>query len=94
LRWRWAGLSRFSARRRRPPGAWWRQPAPMPVSPAERKMVMARLRTLAMTRGPLLERTWERSLFRSMLRTRCSRSSISQWPHHAWLTLVLQLAYR
>ena len=41
---------------------------------------MARLRRLAMTRGPLAVRAWERSSSKSMSRTQCSRSSIAQWP--------------
>ena len=38
----------------------------MLVAPARRRMVMTRLRELAMTRGPLAVRTWERSSSKSM----------------------------
>ena len=48
--------------------------------PASRKMVMARLRKVAMTRGALAVRTWERSSSKSMSRTQCRRSSMPQWP--------------
>ena len=41
---------------------------------------MARLRRLAMMRGPLAVRTWERSSSKSRSRTQCSRSSMPQWP--------------
>jgi len=40
---------------------WWRRAAAMLMAPARRRMVMARFRRLAMTRGPLRVRTWERS---------------------------------
>ena len=40
---------------------------------------MARLRRLAMMRGPLAVRTWERSSPESRSRTQCSRSSMPQW---------------
>jgi acyl-CoA synthetase (AMP-forming)/AMP-acid ligase II len=43
--------------------------------PDSRKMVMARLRRLAMTRGPAAVRIWERSSSKSRSRTQCSRSS-------------------
>jgi hypothetical protein len=41
---------------------------------------MAKLRGLAMMRGPLAVRTWERSLSKSVSRTQCRRSSMAQWP--------------
>jgi hypothetical protein len=37
------------------------KPTAMLVSPVSRRMVMTRLRRLAMTRGPLAVRTWDRS---------------------------------
>ena len=52
----------------------------MLVAPASRKMVMTRLRRLAMMRGPAAVRTWERSSSKSLSRIQCSRSSIPQWP--------------
>jgi hypothetical protein len=41
--------------------AWCRRAAAMLVAPVRRRMLMARLRRVAMTRGPLWVRTWERS---------------------------------
>jgi hypothetical protein len=49
--------------------AWWRKAAAMLVAPARRRMVMARLRRLAMMRGPLAVRTCERSSSTSKSRT-------------------------
>ena len=65
----------------------------MLVAPDSRKMVMARLRRLAMMRGPLAVRTWERSSSKSVSRTQWRRSSMPQWPRMmvaswAWLAWV------
>jgi hypothetical protein len=62
----------------------------MLVAPASRRMVMARLRRLAMICGPLAVRTWELSSPKSVSRTQCSRSSMPQCPRMmsaswAWL---------
>src|SRR5262245_56910815 len=46
----------------------------MLIAPDSRKMVLARLRGLAMTRGAAAVRTWERSSPKSVPRTQCSRS--------------------
>ena len=67
----------------------------MLVAPDSRKMVMARLRKLAMMRGPLAVRTWERSSSKSMSRTQWRRSLMPQWPRmiaaswacRAWVTV-------
>jgi hypothetical protein len=53
-----------------------------------RKMVIARLRRLAMTRGPLPVRTWDRSSPNVTSRTHWSRSSMDQWPRSASASLV------
>jgi hypothetical protein len=45
-----------------------------------RRMVMTRLRRLAMMRGPLAVRTWERSSPKSRSRIQWSRSSMLLWP--------------
>jgi hypothetical protein len=52
----------------------------MLVVPASRKMVMARLRRLAMICGPAAVRTWEWSSSKSMSRTQRRRSSMLHWP--------------
>jgi hypothetical protein len=67
----------------------------MLVVPASRRMVMTRLRRLAMVRGLLAVRTWERSSSKSMSRIQWSRSSMPQWPRMmaasraglAWVTV-------
>ena len=67
----------------------------MLVVPASRRMVITRLRRLAMMRGPLAVRTWERSSSKSVSRTQWSRSSMPQWPRMmaaswaglAWVTV-------
>lgn len=59
----------------------------MLVSLDSRKTVMARLRSLAMTPGPLPVRTRERSSSQPLSRTRCRRSSINQW--RGWLPLTV-----
>jgi hypothetical protein len=65
----------------------------MLVAPDSRRMVMARLRRLAMMCGPLAVRTWDRSSSKSMPRTQCRRSSMPQWPRMmaaswAWVAWV------
>ena len=52
----------------------------MLAAPATRKMVITRLRRLAMMRGPAAVRTCEPASPKSMSRTQCSRSSMPQWP--------------
>lgn len=65
----------------------------MLVAPDSLKMVMTRLRRLAMIWGPLAVRIWERSSSKSRSRTQCRRSSIPHWPQMmaaswAWLAWV------
>src|SRR5664280_361495 len=58
--------------------AWCRRAAAMLAVWVRRKMVIARLRRLAMTRGPLPVRTWDRSSPNVTSRTQWSRSSMDQ----------------
>jgi hypothetical protein len=56
-----------------------RSPAAMLVAPARRSTLIARLRSVAITRGAWPVRTWERSSSKVTSRTQCSRFSISHW---------------
>jgi hypothetical protein len=47
---------------------------------ARRRTLMARLRREAMTWGPLLVRTWERSSSKVTSRCQCRQVSTHQWP--------------
>ena len=67
----------------------------MQAWPVSRRMVMARLRRLAMTRGPFRVRIWEESSPRVTSRTQCRLSSMDQcprkksasWAGLAWVTV-------
>ena len=60
-----------------------RQAAAMLVAPMSRWMLMARLRRVAMTAGPLPVRTWEWSSAKITSRIGCSRLSMVQCPRRA-----------
>ena len=63
----------------------------MLVAPARRRRLMARLRRVAMTRGPLPVRIWERSSSKVTSRTQCRRFSMHQWPRiqvASWASVV------
>ena len=63
-------------------GRWakWRSPRGTDSKPSRRRIAIARLRRIAIIRGPCRVRIWLRSSSKVTLRTQWLRFSIDQWP--------------